>query len=247
MTDSADIFSQRLMATDKILEAYADDPIENIHDVMISIWRLNAAYCILPKAQKTKKLKKIVPMYEILLAVNGTIQDQDSILDRLEQYGYGVESLPSLQVQRKKFRRLLRALDVADNIPSTKKLKAGKFMLADNKFQNQAHALIKKLMTHTETVTGGKADARNIRAMQKTTKKLWHVLEINSDTQYTRLLTKLSLLQDLLDFICDCDVFIRYLQRNQEMLSCVDDMLKAERKKRNMIYESLVQALTKSG
>lgn len=240
-----DVFFKRLDKASLRLSSYLESPSEeNIHDVRISIRRLEVAYSVLPKSSKTKKSEKLISMYGDFFSLNSTIRDHDIILQKLELYGYDNESKISMMANRRKLKKLLRAIALADKISRAKKpkLKRPKNP-SSSKFQKRTLALVQKFSSYVPVVTKDESHVGELHSMRKTVKKLRYVLELYPEGTYDKLIANMKFLQCLLGNIHDCDIFIWYLEKNRKEYVGMTKVIASEREKRSAYYQKLVLGL----
>ena len=239
------IFFKRLDKAHLRLCSYLENPSEeNIHDVRISIRRLEAAYSVLPKSSKTKKSEKLITMYGDFFSLNNTVRDHDIILQKLELYGYDSESKISMITNRRKLKKLLKAIALADTIPGTKKPKLKRPKNSTNsKLQKRTLALVKKFSIYVLVVTKDESRVEELHSMRKIVKKLRYVLELYPKGTHDKLIANMKFLQCLLGDIHDCDVFIWYLEKNKKEYIGMSQIIASEKEKRSTIYQKLVLGL----
>lgn len=238
-----EFFFKRLDKSYRQLESYIDDPSEeNIHNVRISIRRLESAYSVIPKSSRTKKSDRLVSMYMEFFSLNNIVRNRDIILQKLEVYGYPGESQISLATNRKKLKRLLLALDLAEKIIKSKKPKLKKIS-ASSKFEKTILTMVKEFNIYVSAVTNNENNVDELHSMRKLVKKIRYVLEMHPAKTYDGLLANLKSLQTLLGSIHDCDVFIRYLGKNKKQYPDMSKIVESEKVKRSTAYKQLVLAL----
>src|SRR5574338_176129 len=77
-------FNKIISKVNERLEKYLAEPNdENVHDVRTAIRRLDAAWKILPKKTKHKKIEKFVTQYKKFFKINSEIRDFDIIKQKL--------------------------------------------------------------------------------------------------------------------------------------------------------------------
>lgn len=236
-------FFKRLDKAYQQLESYIDDPSEkNIHNVRISIRRLESAYSVIPKSIRTKKSDRLVSTYVKFFSLNNMVRNRDIILQKLKAYGYSDESQISLDTNRKKLKRLLVALDLADKLVKSKKPKLKKIS-ASSKFEKTILVMVKDFNSYVPAVISDENNIEELHSMRKLVKKIRYVLEMHPTETYDQLLANLKSLQILLGHIHDCDVFIRYLEKNKKQYSDMSKVAESERAKRSVAYKQLVLAM----
>lgn len=239
-----EVFFRKLDKACLALGSYLEDPSEqNVHDVRTSIRRLESAYSVLPKSCKTKKSDRLISVYGDFFSLNSAVRDHDIILKKLDLYGYGPESRASLLTSRRKLKKLLKAVALAEKVSKSKKPKLKKPRSAGSKFQKRVLSLIRDFREYVPVVAGDEDRIDELHSLRKTTKKLRYVLELPTGNAYGRLAASLKSLQGLLGDIHDCDVFIRYLKKNKGEFSDPSGILASEKGRRSATYGKLVLAL----
>ncbi len=239
-----DLFLVRLDKAYKTLDTYLMEPTEEtIHDVRVTSRRLEAAYSVLPKSSRTKRLSRLILAYGKLFSANSTIRDHDIILKKLKAYGFDQESRILLLITKKKLKRLSKALDLAEEIAQMKKPKIKKSKATYDKFQKRLLVLIDNYNDSINTVLNGKSNMNELHAMRKTTKKLRYVMEMNTDDRYDKMVAILKSLQDILGDIRDCGVFIKYMKKHSKVVPNVHEILNFEKDVRDSAHKKMMQAL----
>ncbi|MCY4491789.1 MAG: CHAD domain-containing protein [Thaumarchaeota archaeon] len=239
-----DVFLKLLHNTRLKLESYLADPTaKNIHHARISIRRLESAYNILSKSDRTKKSNRIISLYGDFFSQNNIIRDYDIILQKLTLYGCDPNSIISLDTERKKLKKLLKTLPMAKKLLKLKKPKFKKTKPAISRLQKKTLFLVKKFNNYIHVVTSNENHIDELHSMRKTAKKLRYLLELYPKGTHDNLLSNIKSLQRLLGDIHDCDVFISYLEKHAKKSPGMSDIILSEKKKRSDIYKDMVYAL----
>ena len=240
-----DVFSQKLEKVNNKLNLYLKDPNEeNIHDIRTSIRRLESAYSIFPNSCKTKSSDKHVKKIKKFFSQNNRVRDFDIILAKLHSYEYDTESKLILTIQKKKLLLLKKAIVSGEKIPLKKKLKIKKTKNVNSKFEKRISSLIDEVKTSIPIVIKDESNVDKLHSLRKTIKKLRYVLELDPNNSYDNLITQLKRLQELLGEIHDCDIFIKYFEKQEDAIIDFSEVMTLEKRKRSAIYKNLVYALS---
>ena len=241
---SHDIFLKSLHNTRLKLKSYLADPTaKNIHQTRISIRRLESAYNILSKSERTKKSNRIISLYGDFFSQNNKIRDYDIILQKLTLYGCDPNSMISLDTERKKLKKLLKTIPLAEKLLKLKKSKFKKTKPSIPRLQKKTLFLVKKFNNYIHVVTSNEKYIDELHSMRKTAKKLRYLLELYPKGTHDNLLSNIKSLQRLLGDIHDCDVFISYLEKNTKKYPSMSGIIISEKKKRSDLYKDMVYAL----
>ncbi len=235
----SDNFCQKL---DKYI---TDSNDENIHDIRVSIRRLEAAYKILPKnIRKQKKMKNYFKQAKKLFKMNAQIRDVDIISANMESKYPDktqdlVESLKSSRVEHIK-----NANRLAVKISRLSSPKILKSSLKESKLEKKYLEVIDNIMLNIQKNTiitlRDEKKIDELHRLRKDFKKLRYSLEIISDKKTIfETLKNLKNIQDMLGEIHDTDITIDYL-RGIEQNSRYSDIISTEMLERTKRYNEFV-------
>lgn len=206
-------FRQNLKRVDKRLEAYLADPNEdNIHDVRVSIRRLDSMFSLLSK--KVRKRHSGIKKYREFLRANSNARDCDIIAGRLAILG-----APSMaDLQEKKKAELARAVRLARSL---EKLQLQPGEPDCKRTDKMAGRLVGRIKEMLPAVLSDGSRVEELHRMRRDFRKLRYILDAvpGSRKKYMKKLQKaagkgvpVEEVQDLLGSIHDCDITIEYLQ-----------------------------------
>ncbi len=235
----SDNFCQKL---DKYITDSNDD---NIHDIRVSIRRLETAYKILPKnVRKQKKMKSYMKQAKKLFKMNAKIRDFDIICANMESKYPDktqnlVESLRDSRIEYIKNANRL-ALKIS-HLPSPKILKSA---LKESKLEKKYLKVLDDIMLNIQknTIISLRDEKKidELHTLRKDYKKLRYSLELVSDKKtMLETLKNLKNIQDMLGQIHDMDMIIDHL-RSIEQNSRYSDIISAEVLERTKRYNEFV-------
>ena len=225
------------------LESYLENPSrENILETGVSMHMLKSAYGMLPKRSRTKKSDRLISACADFSSLNSAAGDYDIILQRLEQYGHDCESGIHMVTQKRKLKRLLKALELGQKISDagTPKLKRGH---CSTRLQKKTLAMIRAFRQHMAEVIKDARHVKELHLMRHAVKELQYVLALYLKDAYGRLVSNLKLLEKILDYIYGCDLFIRYLEKNAKRHTYLSATITSEKEKRHIEYQKMVRML----
>ncbi len=235
----SDNFCQKL---EKYIEDSNDD---NIHDIRVSIRRLETAYKILPKnIRKQKKMKNYLKQAKKLFKMNAKIRDFDIICANMESRYQDktqslVESMRDSRVGHIKNANKL-AIKISQ-IPNPKILKSS---LEESKLEKKYLKVLDNIMLDIQknTIISLRDEKKidELHMLRKDFKKLRYSLELVSDKKtILETLANLKNIQDMLGEIHDKDIAIDYL-KNIEQNSRYSDIISSEVLERTKKYNEFV-------
>ena len=144
-----DTFYKKYFENKGVLDSYLKNPSEkNIHNIRISIRRLESIYMIFPKTSRTKISDKYIQHLKYFFSLNSKIRDYDVILKKLNEYGYDPESKLVLTLMKKKIRRIMKSVVFAKKISELNKPKI-KYKKINFKFEKKILSLIYDFKNHS--------------------------------------------------------------------------------------------------
>lgn len=223
-----DVFFERLETTRNSLESYLDDPIGNVQTIRVSIYALISAYDIIPKSNRTKKSDKLISKYRDFLSLHKAVYDYTIIIQKLKKYNYDTGSELFLTINKKQLKKLLKTIPLGEKISKSKipKLKN----IKPTKHEKKILTLLNNL-DYTPNI-------RKLHSLRETVMQLLHSIELYQNNIFN-FVNKLKLLQRLLDEICDCDIFICYMQKHYKDYSDISKMILSEKKIQNTACQKL--------
>jgi CHAD domain-containing protein len=238
--------------SNKLNDYIANPDEKNIHDIRISIRRLDACYKTLPKKIRNKKqVKTYVHKSRDLFKLNSEIRDFDVITDLIRKNnpengngnGVGHTKFENRRASKLKEAKVvavgLRKLTVPNidkgSITALKLTKRYNKLISN--FDSRIQLTLPLVMTDADKVT-------ELHEMRKDCKKLRYLLELVpygklSDKNMSKLEEELQNMQDLLGAIHDCDAAVDHLKRQtkRQRQNDIIERIVQERKRR---YEDLL-------
>jgi CHAD domain-containing protein len=233
---------------DKYITAPND---ENIHDIRVSIRRLESAYRILPKdVRKNQEIKDYVKKAKTLFKMNAAIRDYDIIYNTIEsKYADSASELISspMETRTQQLKSANKyALEIFDlHIPKISKSSLKKTKL-EKRYLRVLDEIILEIHKNIIISLEDEKKIDELHALRKNFKKLRYSLELASNKESTtNVLSNLKNIQDILGEIHDKDIIIDYLQ-NKIQASRYSDIIETERLERNKKYHAFTAAMKKS-
>ncbi len=240
-------FNKIIRTFTKKLNDYLNDPnVNNIHDIRISIRRMEAAYRILPKSnRKCEDLQNYVKQAKTLFKINTQIRDFDIIRGKLEnQDSTQFAQITDYISNKRKFqlnaghRLALRLKDISP--PKLKKNDIKEFKL-QKRFQKIMSNLIIDINRKIPLVLSNDKKVDEIHELRKDFKKMRYSIELTAEnTDFLKSIKSLKKIQDELGLIHDCDIFLDYL-RNIEGPHELSEIIRKEIIERRERYQKFVQ------
>jgi CHAD domain-containing protein len=237
---------KNLTKTTERLSAYLQDPNEkNIHDVRISIRRLDAAFKILPKKTRQKtKLKKFAAKLKKFFEANNKIRDFDIISQKLIlQQSEGHEQILQL-VDKKKKSSLVNAKLQAKSLKNLEYPKINRDEITNTKLEKRFKKILIKLIKNIQDlmpkVIKDAKFVEELHRLRKECKKLRYVLELTEDPESSNFIKNLKQLQDILGSIHDSDITIDFLKKLSSKYK-TDEFIKKENDSRMQMYQKFVE------
>lgn len=231
---------------------YTSDPNdENIHDIRVSIRRLESAYQILPKdVRKQEKIKKYVKQTKELFKLNAKIRDFDIIGINMESRYMDktkdlVMTLKNARSEHVKNANKLALKISHQNIPKIPKSGIKKSKLA-KRYLKILDETILDIHKNSIIALGDEQKINELHMLRKNFKKLRYTLELASDKKTTHeILQNLKNIQDTLGEIHDSDIIIDYL-KNVDSDSKYSETIMVEVSHRSKKYNAFVTAFKKN-
>jgi CHAD domain-containing protein len=228
------------------VKLYLEDPDEdNIHDIRVTIRRLNASYMLLPKKiGKKRRVKEYISNCNKAFKLNSEVRDYDIIKDRLSKYSSDPAYNEIVAVlDRKRALTLARARRVVSTLKSISLPPLDEESVPDHKLQKRFGSVVGKLsdgMKQRIPIVMADHNIEELHELRKDCKKLRYLLEIASRTRRVdRVLKQLQDVQDILGSIHDNDIMIQYL-RASKVSNPIDHIVKDEIVDRDQKYDQFV-------
>lgn len=236
-------FSQNLERVDKRLKAYLADPEseKNIHDVRVSIRRLDATFSLLPKKVR-RRYRGSIEKYRKFLKASSNARDCDIIAGRISTLG----EFDTAGLQKKKKAELAKATKLARPL---KKLPAVRLAGAPDsrRIDKVVRRLVEKIQKEQPAVLSDSSRIEELHRLRKDFRKLRYVLEMVPAGDRKRYMKKafdrniaLKELQALLGLIHDSDITIDYLRSKGSR-----QLLNLETRNRMQLYKKFVRYMKK--
>jgi len=229
----------------KLGQYIADSNDENIHDIRVSIRRLETAYKILPKsARKQKKMKNYIKQAKEFFKMNAKIRDFDIICANMKSK-YPDRTLDLVQfLKDSRIEHIKNANILALKISRLPSPKISKSALKESKLEKKylkvLDDIVLNIQKNTIIALRDEKKINELHMLRKDFKKLRYSLEFVSDKKTTfEMLKNLKNIQDMLGEIHDGDMIIDYL-KSIEQNSRYLDIISAEVVERNKKYNTFV-------
>ncbi|HEX2014418.1 MAG TPA: CHAD domain-containing protein [Nitrososphaera sp.] len=213
-------FRQNQRRVNRRLREYIADPgnEKNIHDVRVSIRRLDATFSLLPKKAR-RRHRAGIEKYRAFLKASSKARDCDIIAGRLSALG----DLDTGDLQRKKRAELAKATRLARLLKKLPAIKLGD--APDSKRVTKVVRRIAERICRTmPSVLSDSSKIEELHRLRKDFRKLRYVLEMVPAGERKGYLKKaigrevgLKELQALLGLIHDSDITIEYLRGRGSM------------------------------
>ncbi len=228
------------------LEKYiVDSNDENIHDIRVSIRRLETSYKILPNnIRKQKKMKSYLKQAKKLFKMNAQIRDFDIICTNMEsKYSDKTQNLVEA-LRDSRVEHIKNANRLAIKISRLSSPKILKSSLKESKLEKKYLKVLDIIMLNIQknTIIALRDEKKidELHMLRKDFKKLRYSLELVSDKKIIfETLKNLKNIQDMLGEIHDKDMIIDHL-RSIEKNSRYSDIISAEVLERTKKYNEFV-------
>ncbi|SHO48018.1 conserved hypothetical protein [Nitrosotalea sinensis] len=232
------------------LNKYIENPSdENIHDIRVSIRRLESAYRILSKnTRKQKKNKHYLKQIRTLFKSNASIRDYDIICARMEaKYHTETTELVS-SLRNLRGRQLKDAIQLALEISNSRIPKTSSFFLKKSelkkKYQKILDEMILNIQKNIIIVLGDEKKINELHMLRKDFKKLRYSLELAPKRKIiVDILKNLKNIQEVLGDIHDSDIIIDYLKniKQDSRYSSIIDSEVLERSKKYSMFVTIMK------
>ena len=239
-------FYQNLQRADRRLRVYLEDPEDedNIHDIRVSIHRLDATFSLLPK-QVRRRYRARNEKYKEFLKASSKARDCDIIAGRLSALG----ELDATDLQKKKNKELAKAKRLArplEKLPPVKLDGA----LEDRRVAKVVRRQAERIRKTMPLVLSDSRRIDELHRLRKDFRKLRYILEVvpAGDKKWYKKQAvrvagrsfKLEEVQALLGLIHDSDVTVEYLRSRGSR-----QLLAWETANRMQLYKRFVRYMKK--
>jgi CHAD domain-containing protein len=241
-------FQRTLEKFVKKLGDYIEDPNEeNIHDIRISIRRLESATRILPKnVRKKQEIQDYVEATKLLFKINTQIRDIDIISKKFEKQGSSKYQELVNDLKNKRENGLKHAHTLSIKLKNAPLPKIKKKEIIDSKLNKRFQKIITELIIGIQknipVVINDDKKIEELHKLRKDFKKLRYSIELTSDKNTTSSSIKaLKKIQDSLGEIHDCDIMLDYL-REVKGPNELSEVIRNEILERRENYQQFVQS-----
>lgn len=216
----AEMLSARTNLAVQRLHNYVADPSpDNVHDIRTSIRRLEAAYTLIPRPLRRKKMSRFVCRHSDFLKLNGPIRDCDIMLEKVDGYGHG--GGPFAEYLRKRRRmRLRKAMDAAVALSdlAVPRPRIDSYVKITARFRKKSMRLVTEIPVLLHAVSGDDQDQDKDRLhrLRIATKRLRYLMEMQPDGGNDMIISGLRNLQDILGRLHDSDMFVAFASKRTE-------------------------------
>jgi CHAD domain-containing protein len=233
----------------RILQEYIKNPNEaNVHDIRVTIRRLETSYHILPKSvRKSEMIREHMKQIKLFFKLNTEIRDYDIICSKMEskyidQTYYLVTILKNYRTKK-----LHSAIEIALKILHKSTPKIPDKMIKESKLNRRYLKVIDKIkldiQKNTIIALGDEKKIEELHMLRKDFKKLRYSLELSSNKRkIVQILKNLKKIQDVLGDIHDNDIIIDHL-RSVEQNSKYLGIIESEVVERSKKYHTFITAL----
>ncbi|WP_101477361.1 CHAD domain-containing protein [Candidatus Nitrosotalea bavarica] len=240
----------------KLLDYIKNPSDENIHDIRVTIRRLETAYKILPNnVRKKEKNTNYVKQAKTLFKLNAKIRDYDIICAKMESKYQ--DQTYELVATLKNFRieKLHSANEIALKILHTTTPKISTNIIRESKLNKRYFKILGKMeldiQKNTIIALGDEKKIEELHMLRKDFKKLRYSFELVSCKGKTvQILKNLKEIQDMLGDIHDSDIIIDYLrsiEQNSKYLDIIESEVSERRKKYNEFVSAFKKIIPKAG
>jgi CHAD domain-containing protein len=222
---------------------------ENIHDIRVSIRRLEAVCRILPKSvRKQEEISEYLKQAKKIFKVNAEIRDFDIICNNMESKYTDKTADLVLDLRNLRVEHIKNANELALKMSNVHGPKIYKSDLKKSKLEKRYLKVLDEIMLDIQKnviiALGDEKKIDELHMLRKDFKRLRYSLEIASDKKITAdVLKDLKNIQDILGEIHDSDIIINHL-RNVKQKSYTD-IIEAEVLERAKKYNTFVTTFKK--
>ncbi len=227
------------------LDNYIKEPNDkNIHDIRVTIRRLEAIYQILPnKTRKIESLNNFLKMIKKFFKLNNELRDYDIISAKLEdKYGKDTSNLADSLKECKK-KQIKNCITLALEISNLPCPKISNYKIKERKLKKRYHKILDRielnLQKYSVIALMDEKKIDDLHMLRKNFKKLRYSLELSSNKESLSLLSNLKNIQDILGEIHDSDIIINYL-KHLEQKQKLEHIIESEIAGRSKKYQTFV-------
>jgi len=240
-------FSQRIDATVQRLNNYIADPSEkNIHDMRTSIRRAQAAYSVIPRSMRKKRLTVFIKKYNSFFKANSKIRDYDMILARLERYGFQDGRFIGY-LNKKRGKQVESALGETKSLLKLKTPPVhhgpSSYAKINERFRGRCLSLTSEMRSELPKVARDESRAKELHELRITVKKLRYLLELQASGDLDSVISGMKVLQKILGQIHDSDMFADYMTKKSAKFPSLEPLIRQEKEARHQTFEGLSKNL----
>lgn len=248
-------------ASARVREFLIDSNEEAIHDLRVSIRRLDASLRLIPNnIRNQQKTSNYRSQYKELFSINSEVRDFDIISSKLKKYPVRVtlDRAKSLEqeLQEQRSEKLKEARENALLTNDLQPLQIDENDISSRKVQQRFQKVVIRFATRIDLrmpiVASDIGKVKELHELRKDCKKLRYTLEVlNSQARQnsvvSSLIEYLESVQDVLGSIHDCDIMIQYLKTAYSNyltsggeVSNYHAMVQLEQKERESLYHAFL-------
>lgn len=249
VSECSAFFHDRLHDFRSELARYLKDPDEEaIHDVRTSYRRLQAAYRVLPQGLKTPQSGSYLKLCRQFFSCNSLIRDCDVMQDKFTKSGVANRSGLFSSLKKTRKQQLQSALEFAKQLDKHKSPLLNKPEPDGmDLLELQVHKRAMQFLSNLPLVLAAESNLEEVHEMRKDAKKLFYLLEQDTEMASLGQMIHIKLFQRLSGDIHDCDVAIAYLDERLQRKGRSDNLhslLDTLREERHLYYLQLGGLLT---
>ncbi|TRZ69811.1 MAG: CHAD domain-containing protein [Nitrosopumilaceae archaeon] len=233
------------------LQDYIKNPNdETIHDIRVTIRRLETAHKILPKNVRERgKITNYIKQVKILFKLNAKIRDFDIICAKMESKYHDKTQELVFTLKNSRMKKLYNANEIALKILHLSIPKISTNILKESKLNKRYFKVLDKIELNIQKnmiiALGDEKKIEELHMLRKDFKKLRYSFELASNKKKTvQILKSLRVIQDMLGEIHDSDIIIDYL-RSIEQNSRYSNIIESEVLERKTKYDAFVLVFKK--
>jgi CHAD domain-containing protein len=248
-------------AKERVKEFLIDSNEEAIHDIRVSIRRLDSCIRLFPNNLRSmQKISNYRSQYKVLFKINSEIRDIDIISSKLKKHSTkeGLDQIKSFEqeLHDKKSEKLKEAREKALLTYNIKPLRVNDGDISERKLQQRFQKIVTRFAGRIDQlfpiVASDVGKTKELHQLRKDCKKLRYTLEVlDDDTRQNEvvlsLIGYLEDLQDVLGTIHDCDIVIEHLKASYSNylvsggdIGIYHELLQIEQDERQALYHAFV-------
>ncbi len=243
--------NKRIKNYNQRLQQYIINPNDNnIHDIRVSIRRLETAYRILPKdIRSEKKLRVYIDNARKLFKLNAKIRDCDIICVKMESRYKDKTTDIVNNLREFRSKEVQQAIELGKEILKIPIPKTNKYRIKRTKLDKRYSKILSNLefsiQKNAIIALGDEQKIEELHSLRKDFKKLRYSLELVSNKNISETLKNFKNLQDRLGEIHDSDIIIEYLQEIEKK-SRISDIIGLEILERRRKYHIFVDTFNET-